>query len=65
MDVVWTLCVDAVQMRRPLTAANMSALVYCCTVLSTVLVMEQRFTAVVAYAAGCWAGTYLVVWRKK
>jgi ABC-type proline/glycine betaine transport system permease subunit len=61
MDVVWTSCVNAVTSRRPLTAANYSALLYFCTIVSTVLIVEKCFAAVAAYIAGGWLGTYIVV----
>jgi hypothetical protein len=61
MDLVWTLCVDAVQMRRPLAAANLSALLYFCTVVSTVLIVEKCFLAVAVYILGGWLGTFVVV----
>jgi len=64
MDLVWTLCVNAVTQRRPLLAANMSALLYLCTIVSTVLIVEKCFTAVAAYILGGWLGTYLVVARR-
>lgn len=63
MDLMWTLCVDAVTGRRPLTAANLSAALYVCTIVSTVLIVEQCFVAVAAYIVGGWLGTYLVVAR--
>jgi hypothetical protein len=61
MDIVWTLCVNAVTSRRPLTAANYSALLYLCTIVSTVLIVEKCVAAVAAYIIGGWIGTYLVV----
>ena len=61
MDLVWTLCVDAVTRRRPVSAANLSALLYLCTIVSTILIVEKCFLAVAAYIAGGWIGTYLVV----
>jgi len=61
MDAVWSLCVSAVTNRRPLLAANYSALLYFCTIVSTVLIVEKCFVAVSAYIAGGWLGTYLVV----
>ena len=61
MDVIWTLCVNAVTSTKPLKAANYSALLYLCTIVSTVLIVEQCFVAVTAYIAGGWLGTYLVV----
>lgn len=65
MDIVWTLCVDAVTCRKPLTAANFSALLYLCTIVSTVLIVEKCITAVVAYIIGGWLGTYVVVKRRR
>jgi hypothetical protein len=61
MDIVWTLCVNAVTGRKPLTAANFSALLYLCTIVSTVLIVEKCFLAVATYIIGGWLGTYLVV----
>jgi len=64
MDLVWAMCVDAIQMRCPLTAANMSAVLYLCTVVSTVLIVAQCVVAIVAYMAGGWLGTHVVVWHR-
>lgn len=52
MDIVWTLCVDAVTCKKPLSAANLSALLYFCTIVATVLIVEKCFTAVAAYVVG-------------
>jgi hypothetical protein len=65
MDIVWTLCVDAVTWKKPLAAANFSALLYLCTIVSTVLIVEKCFIAVVAYIVGGWLGTYIVVKRRQ
>ena len=65
MDVIWTLCVNAVTGKKPLTAANYSALLYLCTIVSTVLIVEKCFTAVAAYIIGGWLGTYVVVQRRR
>jgi len=66
MDAVWSLCIRAVTSRKPVTAANYSAVLYVCTVVSTVLIVEKCFVAVAAYIIGGWIGTYIVVkWRKK
>jgi hypothetical protein len=65
MDIVWTMCVDAVTCRKPLTAANFSALLYLCTIVSTVLIVEKCIAAVVAYIIGGWLGTYVVVKRRR
>jgi len=64
MDIMWTLCINAVTCKKPVSAANYSALLYLCTVVSTVLIVEKCFTAVVAYIIGGWLGTYLVVARR-
>ncbi len=64
MDIVWTVCVDAVTSKKPLTAANFSALLYLCTIVSTVLIVERCFAAVAAYIIGGWIGTYVVVKRR-
>ena len=65
MDIVWTLCVNAVICKRPLSAANLSALLYLCTIVSTVLIVEKCFTAVATYVVGGWLGTYIVVARRR
>jgi hypothetical protein len=64
LDLVWAACVGAVQSRRPLLAANLSILIYLCTLVSTVLIVDKEIIACVAYALGGWAGTYLAV-RKR
>jgi len=64
MDLVWTLAVKAVTQRRPMTAANLSAVLYLCTIVSTVLIVEKCFLAVAAYILGGWIGTYIVVAKR-
>ena len=64
MDLIWTLCVCAVTQRRPMAAANLSAVLYLCTIVSTVLIVEKCFTAVAAYILGGWIGTYVVVAKR-
>ncbi len=64
MDVTWAACINAVTYKRPLMAANLSAALYVCTIVSTVLVVERCFAAVAAYVIGGWLGTYLVVARR-
>jgi hypothetical protein len=64
LDVIWTLCIDAVTRRKPLTAANFSALLYLCTIVSTILIVEKCFAAVAVYTLGGWLGTYVVVKRR-
>ena len=61
MDLVWSLGVVAVTKRQPMRAAHLSALMYLCTIVSTVLIVEKCVAAVVAYIVGGWIGTYLVV----
>ena len=41
MDIVWTLCVDAVTCKSPLTAANFSALLYSAPSSRTALIVEK------------------------
>ena len=65
LDLVWTRCVKDVQAKRPISAANMSVLIYLCTLVSTVLIVEQCVPACAAYALGGWVGTYVAVKRKK
>jgi hypothetical protein len=65
MDLVWTLCIDAVTRKKPVSAANYSAALYLCTIVSTVLIVEKCFIAVVAYIIGGWIGTYIIVSRRK
>ena len=54
LDVVWTRCINDVQAKRPISAANMS-----------VLIVEQCVLACAAYAIGGWVGTYIAVKRKR
>jgi hypothetical protein len=65
MDAIWTVCVEAVTCRKLLTAANFSAFLYLCTVVSTVLIVEKCVVAVAAYIIGGWIGTYVVVKRRR
>ena len=64
LDTVWAKCVSDVQAKRPVHAANMSVLIYLCTLVSTVLVVQQCILACLAYAIGGWIGTYVAVRRK-
>jgi len=65
MDAIWSICVDAVTHKKPILAANMSVVLYLCTLVSTVLIVEKRFEAVAAYIIGGWIGTYIVVKHAK
>jgi hypothetical protein len=64
VDIVWALWACAVQYRQPCRAANMSVLIYICSVVSTLLIVEKQFLAVFAYLVGGWLGTYLIVKRR-
>jgi hypothetical protein len=64
LDVVWTRCVNDIQAKRAISAANMSVLIYLCTLVSTVLIVERCVLACAAYALGGWVGTYVAVKRK-
>jgi hypothetical protein len=65
LDLVWTRCVTDVQSQRPFSAANTSVLVYLCTLVSTLLIVDKAVLACVAYAVGSWVGTYVAVRRKR
>lgn len=65
LDLVWTRCVNDVQAKRSISAANMSVLIYVCTLVSTVLIVDQAVIACIAYALGGWIGTYIAVKRKR
>jgi hypothetical protein len=64
LDVVWVRTVAAVQHRRAFAAANLSVVLYLCSLVSTVLVVQQCIGACVAFAAGSWLGTFLSVQRR-
>ena len=61
LDYLWVQCVDAVAGKHPLKAANLSVLIYICTFVPTVLIIDKNIMAVVAYVVGGWIGTYLSV----
>ena len=63
-DLVWAACINDVQAKRAFSAANMSVLIYLCSLVSTVLIVDQAVIACVVYAFGGWVGTYLAVRRK-
>ena len=65
LDFVWTQCVESVQARTPLLAANLAVVLYVCTLFSTVLIVEKCVPAVIAYGLGDWVGTYLAVNGKR
>ena len=65
MDILWVACVGGVQRRASAAAANASVLLYLCTLVSTVLIVQGCILACVAFAAGSWVGTYLGVEIRK
>jgi len=65
LDLVWTRCINDVTAKRPISAANMSVLIYLCTLVSTMLIVDQYVIACASYALGGWVGTYIAVRRKK
>jgi hypothetical protein len=64
-DYVWTRCVDCVQDRRATMAANLGVVLYVCTLLSTLFIVEKCLWAVVLYGIGNWVGIYIAVRRKR
>jgi hypothetical protein len=65
MDILWVRCVTDVQRRRSTSAANASVMLYLCTLVSTVLVVQGCILACVAFATGSWVGTYFAVEIRK
>ncbi len=63
-DWLWTRCVDCVRDRRALLAANLGIILYVCTLISTVLIVDKYILAIVTYGVGNWVGIYLAVKRK-
>lgn len=63
LDYLWVQCVDAVATKCPLRAANLSILIYVCTFVPTVLIIDKNVMAVIAYVVGGWIGTYISVSR--
>lgn len=61
MDVVWARTVSAVSARRPLSAANLSVVLYGFNVVTTILIVQECFGPCVAYAIGNWCGIYITV----
>ena len=66
MDVLWSKCVSAVTLRSAGLAANLSVGLYLCTVLSTVLIVENQWPSILAFIIGNWIGIYCTVrwWTK-
>jgi len=64
-DFVWTKCVDAVQNKQAMYAANLGVVIYVCTLMATVMVVEKCLWAVILYGIGNWLGVYLAVRGKK
>jgi hypothetical protein len=61
MDLVWTLCVAAVAKHKPQTAAHFAVLIYLCTMVSTLLIVNSEWLPMGAFVAGSWLGTYSTV----
>lgn len=64
-DFVWAKCVTSVQQKRAVLAANLGIILYVCTLMATVMVVEKCLWAVVLYGIGNWLGVYLAVKGKK
>jgi hypothetical protein len=64
-DFVWSRCVDCVREHRALAAANLGIILYACTMISTLFVVDRFLVAIVAYGLGNWVGVYWAVRRKK
>jgi hypothetical protein len=65
LDVIWVLLVQTVQTKRAVVAATLSTLMFGLTLVSTILVVEQCFPAIIAYGIGNFIGTYFAVKRGK
>ena len=65
LDFVWTRCVESVQKRHALLAANLAVVLYVCTFFSTILIVEKCVPAVIAYGLGNWVGTFWAVKRSR
>lgn len=59
LDFLWVRCVHSVSQKKPVTAANLSVLMYLCTLLPTVLIVESNVVGVSLYIVGGWLGTLL------
>ncbi len=65
LDFTWAMCVESVQQRRAALAAHLAAVLYVCTLFSTVLIVEKHIPAVIAYGLGNWVGTFYAVKRSR
>ena len=61
LSLVWARCVDAITQKRAFSAANLGVLLYLCSSVSTVLIVEKCFIPILAYVIGDWVGTYIAV----
>ena len=65
-DFVWARTVQCVQNKRAALAANLGVILYVCTLMATVMVVEKCMWAVIVYGLGNWLGVYLAIkWRGK
>ena len=65
-DFVWARCVHCVQLRKAALAANLGVILYACTLMATVLVVEKCVWAIIVYGIGNWVGVYLAIkWKGK
>jgi hypothetical protein len=64
-DYVWARTVQCVQLKKAVLAANLGIVLYICTLMATVMVVEKCLWAVVLYGIGNWLGVYLAVRGKK
>ena len=61
MDFLWAKTVAAVSHRRPAFAAHLSVLLYACSFVSTILIVDQNIPAIISFVAGNWIGTYVAI----
>ncbi len=64
-DFIWAKAIRSVNGRYPFYAANWSTMLYMCGLLSTELVVERKFVAIVAFIIGGYLGTLLGVWKRE
>lgn len=57
-EFLWVQSVNATREKKPVRAANWALSLFGCSLLATLLVVDQQAWAVVAYGLGCWIGTY-------
>lgn len=60
-DFVWAAWGKAVSKHMPITAANLSILIFCTGLFYTVLIINNDWWAIFVYLIGAWFGTYISV----